>query len=429
MSHVNRIPRRPRSHVHPRALKLAARAGVPAQSLRIPITNVYVGDYTAQILLGSQKAPANVILDTGSSTLAIKPHAYTPAKDTAKATTSLAQVVLYGTGGWAGPVLETTISLGTVSLPKASFALTESQEAGNFGKADGILGLAYNVMNNAFALGKATFPWPFKVPGTQDGLVAFDRELQGQPQTDVDPYFQALEEQNIVANKLAFYTLRSFPRVASAAATPATLAKDKLNAGFLIVGGGEEQTDLYTGTFSEVSVVDDLYYNVNLKSVKVGNQPAVAAAALQAQFVADAGSNAIVDSGTNSLVLAPDVYEAIVRSLEKINPQFAALLQAGQAEGGVPTAELGLADWPALAFTLQGPAGDVTLTLAPSTYWQVDFPAPGRAMVVLSGMPAGPQTANQSILGLPLLNNYYTVFDRSAGAKGVIKFAAIRPVT
>jgi hypothetical protein len=434
MSHVSRTPRRPRSHVQPRALKLAARAAGAPQALRIPITNVYVGDYTAQILLGTEEAPANVILDTGSSTLAIKPHAYPPGKDTAKVTTSLAQVVLYGTGGWAGPVLETIIGLGNVSLPKASFALTESQEAGNFGNADGILGLAYNIMNNAFDLkaalaqkhAAATYPWPFKLPGTQDGLVAFEQELQGQPQIDVDPYFQALEEQNIVANKLAFYTLRSFPRVSSANASPATLAKDKLNNGFLILGDGEAQTDLYTGAFSEVSVVDDLYYNVNLKSVRVGTQPAVAAAPLQAQFAADAGSNAIVDSGTNSLVLAPDVYAAIVRSLEKINPQFAALLQAGQADDGVPTAELGLANWPTLAFTLQGPTGDVTLTLQPSTYWQVDFPAPGRAMVVLSGQPAGAQTPNQSILGLPLMNNYYTVFDRSAGSKGVIKFAAIR---
>jgi hypothetical protein len=31
----------------------------------------------------------------------------------------------------------------------------------------------------------------------------------------------------------------------------------------------------------------------------------------------------------------------------------------------------------------------------------------------------------QSILGLPLMNNYYTVFDRSLDAYGTVRFAAI----
>jgi hypothetical protein len=35
--------------------------------------------------------------------------------------------------------------------------------------------------------------------------------------------------------------------------------------------------------------------------------------------------------------------------------------------------------------------------------------------------------ANQSILGLPLMNNYYTVFDRSQDVNGVIRFAKIKP--
>jgi len=34
--------------------------------------------------------------------------------------------------------------------------------------------------------------------------------------------------------------------------------------------------------------------------------------------------------------------------------------------------------------------------------------------------------AHQSILGLPLLNNYYTVFDRSAHSHGVVRFAPIK---
>jgi hypothetical protein len=33
----------------------------------------------------------------------------------------------------------------------------------------------------------------------------------------------------------------------------------------------------------------------------------------------------------------------------------------------------------------------------------------------------------QSILGLPLLNNYFTIFDRSLDAYGEILFAPIKP--
>jgi hypothetical protein len=65
---------------------------------------------------------------------------------------------------------------------------------------------------------------------------------------------------------------------------------------------------------------------------------------------------------------------------------------------------------------------DVELSCTPSTYWQVDFPAQGQAMFQVSGPLAH---ANQSILGLPLLNNYYSVFDRSQDSQGVIRFAPI----
>jgi hypothetical protein len=66
----------------------------------------------------------------------------------------------------------------------------------------------------------------------------------------------------------------------------------------------------------------------------------------------------------------------------------------------------------------------VALTVAPTTYWQSDSPAPGQASFRITGPLS---EANQSNLGLPLLNNYYTVFDRGAGAQGVIRFAPIKP--
>ena len=60
--------------------------------LRIPITNVYAeGDYTAQIKIGSAGQPANVLLDTGSSTLAINSAAYDLTSDSSMKPTQYAQ--------------------------------------------------------------------------------------------------------------------------------------------------------------------------------------------------------------------------------------------------------------------------------------------------------------------------------------------------
>jgi Eukaryotic aspartyl protease len=440
MRHASRhVPRRPRGTVKRRfAADALPRTSVAApQSLRIPITNVYGGgDYTAALRVGSHGATANVIIDTGSSTLAVTPNIYDPSKDLAAKASSLAQVVIYGTGGWGGPVLQAPVVLGNASLPAAPLALSIVQEPNNFGNADGILGLAYNALNDAFDSTTAlkaknvippnTFPWPFKVPGSSAGLNELE-QLLGKARRAVSPYFTALEQSGVVANKLAFYTLRSFPHMASANATVESLIQDRLNQGLLIVGGGEEQTDLYVGSFQDVAVVDDLYYNVTLKAVQVGNRPAVAAAPIQPRFAAEAGSNAIVDSGTNSLALANDVFTAIVKDLQAINPKFVQQLQqASESENGIPTAQLHLETWPVLTFILQGETGDVPLIVQPACYWQVDSPAPGQASPVIEGQGGGAGIPTQSILGLPLMNGYYTVFDRSADANGLIRFATVK---
>ncbi len=418
------VPRRPRGAVGTISRRLAVPVGTVPQALSIPITNVYGGgDYTALIVVGTTGQSANVILDTGSSTLAVTQQAYDPAKDTTPPQpTTLAQVILYGTGGWAGPVLGTQVSLGGVALAGAQIALAIDQEPNNFGNADGILGLAFNALNSASDTGKPTYPWHFAVKGTEASLTAFERQLANDKTIDVDPYFSQLASQGVVANKFAFYTLRSFPRVATAAATVATLAADPTNQGFLILGGGDgpAQANLYSGNFANVLVVDDLYYNVNLKSVQVGSGAAVPAAALQNQFVQDAGSNAIVDTGTNSLVLATDVFTAVLNGLKAVNPKFPQLLQSTDP---VPVGQLAVTTWPNIVFVLEGQSGDVALTVTPQTYWQIDSPSPNVATPVVSGMPA--QSPNQSILGLPLMNNYYTIFDRSAGT-GIIRFAPIR---
>ena len=145
--------------------------------IRVPINNVKGGgDYTGEIRVGSQGAIANVILDTGSSTLAVVPRLYKIADDQNATSTSFAQLVTYGTGGWSGPVLETTLSMGSggnQASVKTYIAIADEQLPHNLGPADGILGLAFNALNSAYDLTAyltshdvnppVTYPWIFPV--------------------------------------------------------------------------------------------------------------------------------------------------------------------------------------------------------------------------------------------------------------------------
>ena len=397
-------------------------------TLRIPITNVYGGgDYTAPVTIGSQGAVANVILDTGSSTLAVVPGAYDPSADSSAQPTALAQDVIYGTGGWTGPVITTSVSMGTGSQSVSAdvnMAITDEQEAGNFGNADGILGLAFNSLNQAYNLqayltqqgiNPVTYPWPFPINNSSAAVQQFAQFLSRMPQEDLPPYFTALETQGITKNLFSFYTLRSVPSARTA--NPAT---DALNGGFFIMGGGPEQADLYTGQFSRVNVVNDLWYNTDLLAIQVAGGQQIAVQPLPQQYAKSMISNSIIDSGTNGLVVAPDVYQAIVSSLSQVNPAFGNLInQASQQT--IPNGNVNLDQWPDINFILQGEDGNpVTLSCSPQTYWQTDAGTPGQAIFQISNsqMP-------QSILGLPLMNNYYTVFDRTQDPYGAIGFAPI----
>lgn len=399
------------------------------KSETIPITNFYAnGDYTAQLAVGSEGTLVNLILDTGSSTLAVKASKYSPAKDNALQPTPFAQDVSYGTGGWAGPLVKTKVSFGAnedaIALEQAYVAITDASLPDNFGNADGILGLAYKGLNQAYNLSAflqlhnlptSSFPWPFSVANSSTGLSQLMSLFQTLQFEDIPPYFEQLKQETEIANKFAFYTLRSYPCLACE-----NPEADPINQGFFVLGGGEEKVDLYSGSFLSVAVLDDLYYNVNLTAIQVGESAIQTVSPLSAGLKQTLISNAIVDSGTNSLCLAPDVWTSVLAGFKAVNPSFAALIQ--QASGNaIDKSTIDLSQWPTLFFILSGLNGEqVRLAVAPQTYWQFDAVAPGLAVFVIEsgGMP-------QSILGLPLMNNYYTVFDRSLDAYGAVRFATI----
>jgi hypothetical protein len=402
-------------------------------AIRIPITNYYGGgDYTAQVFVGSREVAANVILDTGSSTLAVKQSMYNPLLDTNFRPTAFVQDITYGTGGWAGPVGTTNLRMGLpengATVADGSLALTVQQEPDNFGLADGILGLAYDTLNDAYSLAgylkqrgvtpEVTWPWPLAIRNSQSAIEQFERFIEAMPHEDVTPYFTQLVKQNMVANKFAFYTKRSTPKNSD--------PNDPDNHGFFILGGGEEETDLFQGEFLNVDVVHDAYYNTNLKAVRVGDAAPVPVQKLPQQFVDSMVSNSIIDSGTNSLALSDDAFKAVMASFGMLNSDLQQVaLQATQAQnsgGGIPNSLVKLENWPNITFIMAGEKGeDVPLVCSPQTYWQLDAFDVGTATFQIDAMGEA-----QSILGLPLFNNYYTVFDRSVDISGVVRFARIK---
>ncbi len=390
--------------------------------IRLPISNLPAGgDYTAAFKLGSTGAGVQLLLDTGSSSLGVVPGHYSPDADTDLTGTEFAQDVIYGTGGWAGPVIETKVQMGEVVLPKAYVALIDAQYEG-FGTADGIIGLAYNPLNPAFNIGsylrahgkQASYPWPFKVRNSRLGIRWLLRLLARMPVEELPAYFTALEATGEVANVFAFYTLRSSPSLANE-----NPVSDPLNRGWFVLGGGPGQKDLYEGSFEKVAVVDDVYYNVELLAVQIGSGEETRVPPLEGE---DAPSNAIVDSGTNLLPLNSEVYEALVKGLIEFKSSFREAIEAGSTRQGFDQSRLNLDDWPPISFVLRGSEADnVKLECAPSTYWQLDAAQAGRAAFKLAD-----GGASMSILGLPLFNNYYTVFERSQDHTGVVSFAKLK---
>lgn len=117
-------------------------------------------------------------------------------------------------------------------------------------------------------------------------------------------------------------------------------------------------------------MLDDLYYNTNLKSVQVEGCAVVAAQPLQAQYIGNSKTNSTVDRGTSVLWLAPDVYAAVVGSLKQLDSAFGVAIDdfatASKQNQGLPVSQLNLASWPNIHFILEGTNGqDIRLTCAP----------------------------------------------------------------
>ena len=377
--------------------------------VRIPISNVFTdGQYTGRVLVGPHQRPMNVILDTGSSAFAIDGNKYAPDLAGGDKSTDLAQSDSYGDGRtWTGAVFKTTVTLGdgasSVKLRDANISVAYILAPPNiFKQADGILGLAYAPLDKAFKMPQDT--WEQRYSST---------EVQhGQPHQIV-PFPTQLQQEGITSDKIAFLVRRSFVHVGGGNAA------DPLNQGLMIMGGGDESTDLYTPPFQTVKMVSDDWYSTVLKAVIVGNSPPIAAPAGPPEGYP---SNSFVDSGTTRLKLDQLMLQAILSKFSGSQQEL--LKQSMQGQGNLVSVNyLGdLSTWPTLTFVLQGDAGDVSLDVPPSNYWQVNTDEVGKAKAAIEEGDPG-----LTVLGLPLMNGYFTIFDGEAdNGRGVVKFAKLK---
>lgn len=419
----------------------------------LPLTNVLAdGGYSASVCLGSQLAKVNLIIDTGSSTLVVHENRYQGMHDTRLQSTSLAQQVSYGVGGWFGSVVHTRFNILDVSVDDMPLALVHHEAEHSFINADGIWGMAYHSLNRSYDMSEyltanaiappATYPWPFPendqpqfpLPEFQSEASDFKQLIHGLPEQDVATAFTLMEQQGLVSNRFAFIAHRSSIHHAKANMTPEALALDPQNQGMLILGGDERLSQYFQGEFTDLKVVHDRYYNVNLLSLSLaGGAPIKLPSALEAQLNRGS-SNAIIDTGASLVSLPSQAFTQVIEELSQTVPQAAKLLapfigdinKVTQAQSqGIAMSELNLALWPALEFHFEGAAdGRVSLNCPAECYWQLNSPAPGRAVFKLMGQLAG--WPAQSILGLPLLNPYFVLFQRDSGEFGTVRFAAHR---
>jgi len=366
--------------------------------VRIPITNIHArGPYTGRIFVGAHNKPMNVFLDTGSSTLVLSRHAYRPDTGKGDVLTRFAQTVDYAdNSGWTGAVIHTRVSIGEVmrvAVPDANVAIAYEEKKGVFDGYDGILGLAYAALDDAALMEKETWPRRYTQGGVQRNLYR-----------RIKPYLNQLAKTGITFDKISFYTRRSTIHYG------AGVANDPLNHGWMIVGGGEEARDLYSGRFQTARVMSQKWYNTNLKAVIVGRADPIPVPS------GSRTGNSIVDSGTQDLEFTPGLWHAIRDKLDaKKREQF-------KPDNVIAMSDLDLAAWPPITVILEGRAGDVRLKVAPRDYWQVNYPRAGSAGLAISMSDDGTTT-----LGLLLMNGYFTIFDGEADhGKGAIRFAARR---
>ncbi|TRY32398.1 pepsin-like aspartic protease [Aliiglaciecola sp. M165] len=407
------------------------------KSLLLPLNNALAkGDLTVQVFIENIETPINLIVDTGSSSLVVI------AESVEKGTfhpTQMIQHMAYGEGSWTGPVVKADIQLGksvgqhtSIIVEQVNIALANNVKKDTFMAADGIMGLAFAELNIGQVAEKllqkynvnplVTYPWPEQFQ--QKPEAPLKQELFDLPKQEISPIFSELLSHKVVANEFAFVVHRS------SIFNSKSLSCDQqhthpLNTGILVLGNPKQHDNIHNNDFLSVAVVHDKYYNVHIKSVGLKGFSKIPFPALQQSYKNAYVSNGIVDSGASAIIFPKQVFAALTNQFEQVNSSFSEILEHFATftgvEVGIPMDSIVLSEWPDIELELQGADGEsVLLSMSPFTYWQTHAPEADLISFKITTLEGWP---NQGILGLPLMNNYFTIFNRSKCPNGVIEFA------
>jgi hypothetical protein len=408
--------------------------------IKFPINIVDAkGSYALELLFGSKNIPIKLLIDTGSSTLVINSKLYSVVDDSNAETTQLAQCITYGKGGWAGPVIKSSITYSNgikeYIVDDGFFSMVSNKKNDTFLGLDGIIGLAYHHLNKGFNLSEyynvsksknnKTYPWKFTKKINDEGINLFKKFLNNYPEKDITPNFTAFEKDHISMNKFTLLTHRSIIYVPTTNMTQIEKQNEELNKGYFIIGDILENDKDFSRTNS-IKVMHDAYYNTNLLSVRVANFKEIKAPLLEETYISSFFSNSIIDSGSSYLMLQKDIYNYVIESFKKTNPKLLSFINNFKISQLHKTPyfpeNLDLKVWPNIYFTFQGLDNKVvTLCCRPDHYWQLHAFSPNQAFFTLLNQIE--KWPNQSIIGLPIISSYLCTFDRSTGVNGTIKFA------
>jgi hypothetical protein len=382
--------------------------------IRFPISNHLTHNlFTLTLAVGSAPAQVNIILDTGSTMLTISGDMYDAAQDPKAQTTQILQTEEFVTGTAAAAVVRTPVGLEAdghavaITVPDTTLAVVRDPAPGLFGRADGILGLAYPALGKTYQMPANTWTTSYTIADI----------MSGRASPSLGTYLDQLVAKGLAANIFAFAVRRSVASQVEDAA-----ARDTANTGVFVLGGGPECTDLYNGSFSSLAVTHEEYYAVALTAIRVGTKTITVPAAAPG---GPAPSNTIIDSGVSDLMLNPTLYQQVIAQFNAIDPTFGPLITTCSSNGSATydQTQMAAAKWPSIRFTFQAAGGgQASVTVSPRDYWQADSAGPGRATCRL--VSSGTALGGRSILGLPLFANNYVIFDRTGGpGRGAIRFA------
>jgi len=308
------------------------------------------GDYSATVTIDSTSM--QVIIDSGSSTFAVAAAANLGCSDYFPGTCTGTQISnYYGSGQWTAKmctghtVTFDGLSAGTppvAGIQSAQGFFSDCDASASTGGVDsqGIVGMAYASLSNH----AAQFP---------DGTL-----------------FDSVATYNNLAKVWS---------MACCGWGGGTTA----GTGTLVLGG--IHTDLYTGSFEWTPIVDQSYYCVQMDSPSTSTMT-----------TGCTGGNAIIDSGTSSLVLTPSAYDEVYQTIFASNPSLASQQCVTKSD---------ITNLPCIQLKLKG---GVTLNIPPTNYYQ---PVPGANGCLEFLIQQGPGS-EVNIIGQVMMESYYTVFDQ-----------------